>query len=205
MMTTQTRIKMKDSERLAIKYRETKNILVKEQAIMIALLNQYYTIQIKTPRKRSEKTVNYVSISKINNGFDEIDYHTVIEDICRTKMEYDQQQGLSKKTSYRRFTNNKVSEAHHYLMDLLQYHGYHYVSYFSSGKNNSTKTETFTAIYKDGKLLYDMNAIEEKGREINTYLHSLLETTKIYEIKQGELKIDQFNSVDKSQSIEMSK
>ena len=206
MITTQTKTKMSDSERLALKYIETKNILVKEQAIMIALLNQYYTIEIKLPRKRSEKTDNYVSIKSISNSHDTIDYHSMIEDYCRTKMKYDRSQGLSEKTSYRRFTNNKVSEAHHFLMDLLFIHGYKYTSYYSSGKNNSTKTETFTSIEKDGKVLFDMNSIEEKGREINHFLHSLLNESKSYVIKMGELKdwCNFVNCVEKSQSMENS-
>ncbi|EKE38135.1 hypothetical protein ENUP19_0241G0035 [Entamoeba nuttalli] len=185
-------VKLSDSERLAERYIETKNYMVEEQGLLIALLNKYYEIQVKLPRKKSSKTANLVRVVAIGDGNDTIDFTKTVEDICKCKMYFDEHNGISEKTAYRRFTNNKISEAHHYLMDLLRLHGYFYNSYYSSGKNHSNKTETFTDIFKEGKHLFGLHDIVQKGIEINEWMHSELSSNDLLFLSKNDSTLQSF-------------
>ncbi|EAL51217.1 hypothetical protein EHI8A_190060 [Entamoeba histolytica HM-1:IMSS-B] len=179
-------VKVSDSERLAKKYIETRNYLVHQQAVLIGLLNKYYDINLKKSRKVSGKAEGLIRILSIEEHGDIIDTRELVESFCRRKMEADIMNGISYKTAYRRFTNNKISEAHHFLMDTLQLQGYEYESFYSSGKNNSNRTETFTKIFCDNELLFDKDQIEACGNEINLWLNNQLKSYKSFKLQRDD-------------------
>ncbi|ELP85261.1 hypothetical protein EIN_084330 [Entamoeba invadens IP1] len=183
-------VKLSDSERLAVNYVVTKNYMVQQQALLIALLNQNYTITLKMPRKRSEKTENLMRILMVSDGIQELEFTNVVEKICRTKMAFDRSKGVSEKTSYRRFTYNKVIEAHHLLMDLVGLDGILFDSYYSSGKNQSNRTETIIGILRSvGQIWFNESDISILGTRISEWLYSQLETQETLVLQKEDMHI----------------
>ncbi|ELP94461.1 hypothetical protein EIN_047540 [Entamoeba invadens IP1] len=160
--------KKSDSQRLCEKYMEIRNYLSCEQAFFLVLLNKKYDFVICKPTKRSLVTGQLVKLKMLHSENETLDVINFIEERCKESMNQDIQRGISETTACRRYTNNKIAENHHLLIDLLRLNGYVFNTSFSSGKHNSTKLETVVNIFFD-KIVYSQKEIKTVGKAINQY------------------------------------
>ena len=169
-------------------YTETKNYLVCQQSIFIAILNQYCHMNLSKPTKRSNITEQFIKIQSIqygSNSENDVDFSGLIEQRVKERLEFDIQLGITEVTAKRRVTSNKIHESLHYLIDMLSILDYQFHITTIGGKNNSMKIDTVHAIFFKNKLLFDEKQIKENGEKINHYLCSEIGDKKEYDLEMN--------------------
>ncbi|EDR29294.1 hypothetical protein EDI_213690 [Entamoeba dispar SAW760] len=178
-MSRATKVQKKsDSERLCEKYFEIRNYLMCQQGVLLLLLNQHFDITITRPTKKSLVTGQVIKVKTLRDKFAEVDVVDFVEERCKEKMRVDMANGINEISACRRYTNNKIAENHHLLLDMLRMYGITFNTTFSSGKHNSTKLETISEIFINSKVLFTKNQIKAIGKEINNYFFNLVDKEK---------------------------
>ncbi|ELP89146.1 hypothetical protein EIN_485080, partial [Entamoeba invadens IP1] len=104
---------------------ESRNYIVYQEGIFLSLLNKHcQLITISRPTKKAIVTKQYIKINTITINNETINVADLVEKRCRDRLEKDKTSGIKVGSAVRRFTLNKTTEVHHFLMDLLQLFGY---------------------------------------------------------------------------------
>lgn len=167
-------------------FKNVRNYIVQQQAIFIALLNQWATITISHPIKKSILTQQRIKIESIGfpNGLLEV--NDFVKTRSKRRYEIDVENGIPRKTAIRRLTQYKIMENQHLLTDILFDYGFRFETYFTLGKNGTPKTEIVEKIFFNKRELYNKMEIIETGNKINEYLYSQLLFAKSIVFKQND-------------------
>lgn len=171
---------------------DTRNYMVYLEGIFIVLLNQYIDITISKPTKKSIVTQQYLKVESVTIENEIVDVSELIEKRCKDILERDKRSGIKEGSAVRRFTLNKTTEIHHFLMDLLQLYGYYYDSKVVAGKNGAMKIEIAENIYFDKKRIFSKKEIFSIGEKINQMLYEMVMINKTIEIKKNNPVFQQF-------------
>ena len=177
-----------------VNHLDSRNFMVFEEGIFIALLNQYMDITISKPTKKSIISLQYLKVDSVTIDNDFIKVSELIEKRCKAILERDKVSGIKVGSAVRRFTLNKTTEIHHFLMDLLQLFDYFYDSKMIAGKNGAMKIEIVETIYFNRKILFSKNDICLLGEKINLMLCDLVLKEKMVELKQNHPMFKEFLS-----------
>lgn len=156
-------------------FKNVRNYIVQQQAVFVALLNQYATVTISRPAKKSKLTQQRIKVESISfNTNDIIEVNNFVKKRSNQMYQHDLDVGIPRKTAIRRLTQYKILENQHLLSDILFHLGYRFTTYFTVGKNNTPKREIVDEIYLNNKLMYNKLSIISYGNCINEYLCSKL-------------------------------
>ena len=165
---------------------DTRNFMVYLEGVFIGLLNQYIDITITKPTKKSIVTQQYLKIDSVTIENEIINVAELVDKRCKDILERDKTSGIKEGSAVRRFTLNKTTEIHHFLMDLLQLFGYYYNSKMVAGKNGAMKVEIAESIYFHGKKIFSKNQICEIGEKVNHLLCEMVMKEKSIELKKND-------------------
>ena len=113
-------------------FKNVRNYIVDQQAVFIALINQYATISISRPAKKSKLTQQRIKVERIEfNEKDFIEVNAFVKTRSNEKYENDLENGIPRKTAIRRLTQYKILENQHLLSDVLFQLGYRFSNYFT--------------------------------------------------------------------------
>ncbi|GAT96857.1 hypothetical protein CL6EHI_137230 [Entamoeba histolytica] len=146
-----------DKQSSRYKFTKWRNYQALQEAFFIGLLNQFATITICKPSKKTTVTIQFIKIQSIQleRQYDEIPFSSFIAERCKKRKSNDIKLGVPEKTAQRRFENNKFSEALHFL-------------------------ETVHSVYYNNKMKYSKKDIEKKGKAVNDYLcHAFKDNSQI--------------------------
>ncbi|ELP95120.1 hypothetical protein EIN_427860 [Entamoeba invadens IP1] len=156
-------------------FREKRNYQVSQQGIFLAIINQYFEIDLLNPIKRSNVATQILRIDTLKRGEDIIHFNSFLEERCQTLFKNDIANGVSTKTAMRRLETNKVAEGLHLLIDILLELGYFFTSKVSKGVNGFQRIETVKIIHTKNRT-FNRKMIEEIGQEANAFLFKELST-----------------------------
>ena len=159
-------------------FKNVRNYIVQQQAVFIALINQYASVTISRPAKKSKLTQQRIKVEKIAFDQDEIFVNEFVKKRSNERYNSDLKHGIPRKTAIRRLTQYKIMENQHLLSDILFHLGYRFSTYFTVGKNNTPKREIVDKIVWNQKILFDKLTIITHGNAINEYLCSQLSFEK---------------------------
>ncbi|BFU23523.1 hypothetical protein EHI8A_076270 [Entamoeba histolytica HM-1:IMSS-B] len=156
--------------------REFRNAQTIQQSILIGLLNKYCTITIGQPAKKSTVTQQFMRIISLDfGGNDIILMDDFLKGRCLEQMNQDISDGVSQKTAWRRYQNNKKIEEIHLLMDILTEYGYYFTAHPMKGKSETKKLDIIHSIHKEN-FDFSLNFLLNEGERINNLICSLLQT-----------------------------
>ena len=171
-------------------FKNYRNYQVFQQACFIGFLNRYHTIIIQKPIKRCVVTYQIINIKSIVIDGQEIEIDRLVEQRCNERKQFDVNTGISQKTAKQRYAKNKIIEMHHLLMDILiEKHHFLFNTIQSTGKNKTMIDEVVQEVFHEKKFLLDKTMIEERGKKINEYICSLLQTKYEIEIQVNDVKL----------------
>ncbi|KAL7717325.1 TATA-binding protein-associated phosphoprotein [Entamoeba marina] len=177
----------KESPDINDRYFEARNYLVRQQAVIFALLNHKYSFVISKPTKKSLITDQLFKIKAISSEDDtQVDVIELIENKCQEKLKFDMAHGINEKTAYRRYNSNKIIENHHFIIDLAREEGFFFNFKLSSGKNKSTKMETVTNIFFSGEHFLSQNEIVQMGISLGDCIKKKLAQGKEVKIEKND-------------------
>ncbi|BFU19190.1 hypothetical protein, conserved [Entamoeba histolytica] len=171
-----------DKQSSRYKFTKWRNYQALQEAFFIGLLNQFATITICKPSKKTTVTIQFIKIQSIQleRQYDEIPFSSFIAERCKKRKSNDIKLGVPEKTAQRRFENNKFSEALHFLVDILSEFGYFFQVSRTIGKNGTPTVETVHSVYYNNKMKYSKKDIEKKGKAVNDYLcHAFKDNSQI--------------------------
>ena len=171
---------------------DPRNFIVFEDSLLIALLNKIGDVTIAKPAKKSIVTQQYLKVEVITIENETINLGELVDKRCRDILEKDKVSGIKVGSAVRRFTLNKATEVHHFLLDILQLFGYSYESKMVSGKNGSMRVEVATTIFFNDEFLYGREKISELGEKINAFLCQLVQKERVVELKMDDDVFSQF-------------
>ena len=171
---------------------DPRNFVVFEDSLLIALLNKIGDVTIARPAKKSIVTQQYLKVEIIKIQNETINLGELVDKRCRDILEKDKLSGIKVGSAVRRFTLNKSTEVHHFLLDILQLFGYSYESKIVSGKNGSMRIDVATTIFFNNEFLYGKEKISELGEKINAFLCQLVQREKVVELKMDDDVFSQF-------------
>lgn len=171
---------------------------VLQQTLLIALINKYFSIELKRPLKKATILSQFIQIIKLTNEKESIEFSELVENRCNELYREDISNGISIKTAKRRMQLNRKIESIHLLEDILYLSGEqlqltcrlpkHSISSYYRNNNNNNENESkksekqflqsVRAIYIDGKRVY-YNSLCNQLILINSHLVQLLNTCKI--------------------------
>ncbi|EDR28471.1 hypothetical protein EDI_315750 [Entamoeba dispar SAW760] len=166
-------------------FREKRNYQVAQQSIFLALLNDYFEIELLPPIKRSNVATQLLRINRLVHGEDSILFNLVVEHRCNDLFQKDIENGVPIKTAMRRMETYKISEGLHLLIDLLFELGYIFVSRVTKGAQGSQRIETVKEIWRNGKVILEKSDIEELGTQINSYFFNEIKSQNNCTISKG--------------------
>ncbi|ELP84842.1 hypothetical protein EIN_283980 [Entamoeba invadens IP1] len=169
--------------------RDFRNAQTMQQSILIGLLNRYCEITIAQPAKKSTVTQQFMRIVSLDFGNgDRILMDEFLKFRCVEQMEQDMSEGVTQKTAWRRYQNNKKIEELHLLMDCLIEYGYIFESNPMKGKAETRKLELIKSISKQN-YYYGFDAILKEGERVNRSICQCLNTKdKAITIRINQLK-----------------
>jgi len=151
-------------------FQKLRNYQVYQQAIFIALLNQFFELLVKAPVKRSVVSLQLLRIESIKYLSDIIGVNDFVMARCKEKYKKDISSGIGEKTAKRRSDTNRVTELLHLLQDLLREKGFAFHSKFTDGKNGAQIIETVCSIQGPDGFFISQQEIIHKGALISKYL-----------------------------------
>ncbi|ELP87002.1 hypothetical protein EIN_318610 [Entamoeba invadens IP1] len=157
--------------------RDFQNYQASQQAIFIALLSLTNNVSIGKPLKKSSVTRQFIRVVVVESAdtHQRIEIEKEVEKRCLEKRRIDINNGVSEKTSARRFKTNKRAESMNILIEELRKVGYVFESRLTEGKKDTIKLETvYKVTKKDSGPCFDSEEIEKIGEDINKYLYSLV-------------------------------
>ena len=156
--------------------REFRNSQTIQQSILLGLLNNYCSITISQPAKKSTVTGQFIRVLSLDFGNgDEIQIDEFLKKRCSEQMKKDIEDGVSQKTALRRYQNNKKIEQIHLLMDILVEKGYRFQTRKMKGKLETKKLEMICSMQFQGKV-FDIGEIAYKAEHVNMAIMKMLET-----------------------------
>ena len=164
---------------------ELTNQLCFQQAVLIALINNYYDITIKKPTRDSLVTNSIPKITAISNGNEQVDIRKISENLVSTRISNNDMKNLQKKTIQRRNRKNILTYINNYLIDLLREEGYFFNSKYSKKSEKTYQLERINEIFYENELLFNLNDIFEKGQKINNYLIEICKQYDYFVIPKG--------------------
>ena len=165
-----------------VHYLDSRNYMVYQEALFLALLSQYYEITISKPTKKSIVTDQFLKVKTIKIGDDCVAINDLMEKRCKERLAVDKLSGIKEGSAVRRFTLNKTTEIHHYLMDLLSLNGYMFKTKYVAGKNGSIRVELVEEVYYGNQLLFNKDDIITYGQKLNKFLYEKVYKTTGYSI-----------------------
>ncbi|EDR27468.1 hypothetical protein EDI_092590 [Entamoeba dispar SAW760] len=166
-----------------------KNDICYQQAFLILLLNQYLAITLKKQSKKCTITSPTPLVDSL------IIDHSVINLREFTKKQCELISGkeyLSNKTVQRRFSKNKQYFVQNFLIDCLREFNYQFDSKYSKPTSKTLRLERIRKVFFNSKYLCSQNEIQSIGKEVNSYLASLLQKEKSVTIEKNDVILAQF-------------
>ncbi|ELP85433.1 hypothetical protein EIN_087450 [Entamoeba invadens IP1] len=158
--------------------REIRNYQTLQQAVLIALLNQYAEVVFKQPAKKSVTTYQFMRIKSIKfTPQNTIAFNEFLKRRCVEHYTFDITNNTPMKTAKRRYQTNKKTDGIHLLMDLLTECGYFFVTKLTEGKSGTVKLDNIIQILKDGKTVVEKNELCKIGETVNEMLTKWLENS----------------------------
>ncbi|ELP91089.1 hypothetical protein EIN_268350 [Entamoeba invadens IP1] len=156
------------------KYKEDKDNVACEEAIMLYLLNKYFTVTISKPTKRNSITLQYIPVIVIQQGRDYVDVKNLVEERCVWRSQFEQNTGVDKRSALIRIPANRVVETHNYLLDILTNLGYLFDTYISTPKSSSMQIQHISRVFYNGALLFQTDEIRNFGTKIHATISAQL-------------------------------
>ena len=166
-----------------------KNEISNQQAFLIVLLNQFFSITLKKQSKKCTITIPTPKIDKIRNANDLIEVKQLSEKQCELICGKDL---LTNKTIQRRFTKNKQYFIQNFLIDTLREFGYYFHSKYSKKTSKTIRLERIQNVFFNYRYSYGFDDIQKIGKEVNSYLSDLLQKENSYTLNQNESFLSQF-------------
>ncbi|ELP92781.1 hypothetical protein EIN_372030 [Entamoeba invadens IP1] len=184
-------------------FKSFRDYIVEQQAVFIALLNQFGDVTITRPTKKSVLTQQRIRVETITIGNETIDISSFVDKRCAARYALDISNGILEKTAIRRQTANKIMETHHMLTDLLFEYGYLFETYFTSGKNNTPKMELVRNIIENKNMIFNRVSIIKTGNLINRLLCSKLSECRVVTLQAADPELMAFLERNQSYSPEL--
>ena len=160
------------------------NYISCQESVLLALLNRYAVIVVKKPRKKGDKTEQFIGVHSITVD-SIIDVSDFISTRCETLYNEDIKKQTKEYTASRRKLGNKITELTHLLIDLLELEGY----FFNKEKKKReglNQCDVIKNIFYDNKVIFTKDDIIKKGHEINKLItHDIENGLKVY--NKGEI------------------
>ncbi|KAL7713796.1 TATA-binding protein-associated phosphoprotein [Entamoeba marina] len=173
------KIELKKNERkYVIKKREMKNYESYQQAMILGLLNQYCGMTIEQPTKVSKVTISSPKVITLHFDTEDINIQRIAETQCKLILEEEIQKRISNKTAMRRYEKNKKIFIQNFLFDICLEKGICFNSFLSRKSNKSQQIERISSIHYNINSFITQNQLISKGKAINTYLLSLIQSDK---------------------------
>ncbi|EKE37296.1 hypothetical protein ENUP19_0057G0008 [Entamoeba nuttalli] len=166
-------------------FRTVRNQQVYQQGILLALLNQYFDIEIRKPLKKAHSFEQLIRIHRLIIGSESIDVEKFCDHRCKEKFQKDLCKGINEKTAKRRLENIRIVEMVFLLMDILMEFGYLFDTSCTKGKKGTVKYERIQNIFYNGKKIYDYNHFISIGKSVNSYLLLSLSNQDSFYWKRG--------------------
>ncbi|ELP85264.1 hypothetical protein EIN_084460 [Entamoeba invadens IP1] len=145
-----------------------------QEAILVALINQFCHITLVRPRKQSSVGLCCAKVKTLHFVGDEIEVMRITEEKFRPIYEKELMEGISKATAFRRYEKNKRIFVHNLLFDIALELGFFFESKLSRKSSKTASIERFERIFFKGKLLMNVQEMAVKGGLINDYLFDIV-------------------------------
>ncbi|KAL7716515.1 TATA-binding protein-associated phosphoprotein [Entamoeba marina] len=158
--------------------RELRDSETYQQAFLLGILNEFCSFTIKLPRKKTIVTSNFhvlVDLVFINERMNILD---LIETHCKPKYEYELKSGMNFAAAFRRYDKNRRIFTQNLLIDLCVEKGYFFNSKLARKSKKNLRREVIESVFYDNYFLYDLNEIQIRGKYLNKYFTSVLQTNK---------------------------
>ena len=176
----------------AKKERMLKNERCYEQAFMLALLNQHFSITMTKPDKQSTKTVLMPLIVTLVEDSDlpdcTIDIMQMTKEACSAKRQKELENDVKMKTANRRYSKNLPVYVFNLLFDLCMELGYFFNEKLTKETKKLFRQEKILSVFFNGKYLYDSNDILRIGKRANDYLLHCLEN-RVFEVRSNDVNL----------------
>ena len=168
---------------------ELKNNMCYQQAVIVALVNQYCSITIQKASKESIITETAPIISEVIIDGSYIEIRRVAEELSIKMNLFKDRRQLKEKTVKRRTAKSASAYVNNYLIDILREHNYFFNSKMSKKSNKTFQLERIQAIFVSNEFLMDNDMIVKKGKVINEYLNNLCKLENKVVLKKNDIMI----------------
>ena len=186
VVSTPINKKVKDVLKYSQNEKETRNYECYQQAILIALVNQICGITLQKPFKQATSVVSKPEIISLEFEDYSIKLRVLGAQQYSYLSEHMDHKEVKQKTEQRRVLKNRSHFAINFLFDMCLENGYFFNSKLSKKSSKCTQVERIIDIYFNGTLVFDKQAIIQRGSLINNYLLNLTKDRADYTIKKGD-------------------
>ncbi|ELP87930.1 hypothetical protein EIN_275170 [Entamoeba invadens IP1] len=144
-------------------FKELRDSQAIQQGVLIGVLNQFYDVVIKVPKKKSKVSLTFLTVSSVKDDLREISIEEKVERSVEEMKQTDINSGVSTKTALRRQEVNRISEQLDSLIQLCEENGIKISKANIQTKNSKDKIVSVTV----DDIVLDANYIKNCGRVIN--------------------------------------
>ena len=159
-----------------------KNEISYQQAFLIMLLSEYFTITIKRQSKKCTITCPTPIIDTLTLEGVSIEVKELTQKQCELIAG---SESLTNKTNQRRFSKNKQYFMQNFLIDSLREFGYYFHSKYSKPTSKTIRLERIKNVYINNILIYSQEDIKSIGKTVNEHLITMLQNESWYVIPVG--------------------
>ncbi|ELP85587.1 hypothetical protein EIN_408560 [Entamoeba invadens IP1] len=168
----------KDPKQNNTREKELKNYFSYQQGVVVALVNQFYSIELEPASKASLVTETSPKICSIVIEGEHINIRKKAEELTAQLTKRTEHKRPKEKTMKRRFAKSSSVFVNNYMLDILREHNFFFNSTLSKKSNKTFQLERLDAIFYNGNFVMGATKIGELGKEINDYLNTLCENKK---------------------------
>ncbi|ELP89190.1 hypothetical protein EIN_485920 [Entamoeba invadens IP1] len=192
MSQTTFKLSAEKREYYAKQKSDTKNYESIQQAFLLALLNDTFGFEIEMPAKLATTTLNMPKLRNLYYGKEVIQVKRLSEQIHLKSYIFDINSGIKEITAGRAFERKKRCFINNLLIDYASMIGYSFESKFSRKTKHGLQIERITAVSKDGKVVFNKNDIEKRGRLISNYMFFLVSSQESVKLDCGNLTLAKY-------------
>ncbi|ELP93516.1 hypothetical protein EIN_060510 [Entamoeba invadens IP1] len=186
-----------DVARYSLNEKKMKNFECYEQAILIALLNQFCSIKLQKPFKQSVSITSKPEVVTIVLNNEEIAVKKIAETQCKKYAQITEVNTITDKTRMRRFAKNRSTFTINFMYDIAFSLGFFFNSVLSKKSSKCLQIERIHEVFYNNVLLLGAEDIVACGEALNDYLFSLVKQNKDVVLNQNDPVIQKFINEDK--------
>ncbi|EDR25626.1 hypothetical protein EDI_216040 [Entamoeba dispar SAW760] len=176
---TTTSLQEKKKERVACSLRKERTTFSLQQALCIALLNEFCTETLIHPIKQATVTNQFFRVGTLEFSNNQvIDVYKKVKERCLQIYEEYISNGVSSKTAIRRGQNNRKIEEIHFYQSILQSFGYKFIFYKNPNKKKIHYLNTIKEVWRDGLQILNDSQVKIFSKQVHSYFSSLQSTNK---------------------------